>query len=259
MELEIRSHLPTSAGRRTPLLFVHGAFHGAWCWDEYYLPFFASEGWPVHAVSLRGHGASAGSLFQASLEDYATDVRAAIAQIGAPVILIGHSMGGVVSERVWHQSPDKAVGLVFLASSPVRPSLGVVAQAMARYPLSMLRAQMFGDMAAMRRVMQDFFLPPDMPHAERDLHLSRLDLESAKAVRQVFGRRPLKRPDGDTRPVLVVGGREDVSIPLAYHDQLARAYQAPVELCAGAHDLMLDPQWRASAEAIARWLPLNFS
>jgi hypothetical protein len=27
-----------------PLLFVHGAWHGAWCWDEHFLDLFADKG-----------------------------------------------------------------------------------------------------------------------------------------------------------------------------------------------------------------------
>jgi len=41
-----------------PLLFVHGAWHAAWCWDEHFLGFFADRGFRAVAVSLRGHGAS---------------------------------------------------------------------------------------------------------------------------------------------------------------------------------------------------------
>src|SRR5512141_2985715 len=43
-----------------PLLFVHGAWHAAWCWDEHFLDFFAGQGFAVHALSLQGHGASEG-------------------------------------------------------------------------------------------------------------------------------------------------------------------------------------------------------
>ena len=31
--------------KRPSLLFIHGGFHGAWCWDEYLLPWFAARGW----------------------------------------------------------------------------------------------------------------------------------------------------------------------------------------------------------------------
>ena len=41
-----------------PLLFVHGTWHAAWCWDEHFLDFFADKGYRAVALSLRGHGAS---------------------------------------------------------------------------------------------------------------------------------------------------------------------------------------------------------
>ena len=41
-----------------PLLFVHGAWHAAWCWDEHFLDFFAGKGYRALALSLRGHGNS---------------------------------------------------------------------------------------------------------------------------------------------------------------------------------------------------------
>jgi pimeloyl-ACP methyl ester carboxylesterase len=56
-----------------PLLFVHGGWHAAWCWDENFLNFFADKGFLAAAVSLRGHGESAGT--------YTRNARS----IGAPV------------------------------------------------------------------------------------------------------------------------------------------------------------------------------
>jgi pimeloyl-ACP methyl ester carboxylesterase len=41
-----------------PLLFVHGGWHAAWCWDENFLGFFADRGYRSIALSLRNHGNS---------------------------------------------------------------------------------------------------------------------------------------------------------------------------------------------------------
>jgi hypothetical protein len=38
-----------SKAHPTPLLFVHGACHAAWCWDEHFLDFFADNGFQVIA------------------------------------------------------------------------------------------------------------------------------------------------------------------------------------------------------------------
>ena len=44
-----------SADSRPPVLLVHGAYHGAWCWDGW-VERLDAEGWAVHALDLRGHG-----------------------------------------------------------------------------------------------------------------------------------------------------------------------------------------------------------
>ena len=60
LSLEVVSRYPSKGKRCTPLLFVHGAFSAAWIWSEHFLDWFSERGWPVHAVSLRGHGGSEG-------------------------------------------------------------------------------------------------------------------------------------------------------------------------------------------------------
>jgi hypothetical protein len=55
---------------------VHGGYADAWCWEPFFLPWFAAQGWPAHALSLRGHGDEQGAdtLFIAGLDDYVADV-----------------------------------------------------------------------------------------------------------------------------------------------------------------------------------------
>ena len=45
--------------QRSPIFFVHEAWHAAWCWENF-LPYFANRGYAAYAVSLRGHGTSEG-------------------------------------------------------------------------------------------------------------------------------------------------------------------------------------------------------
>ncbi|NTV52837.1 MAG: hypothetical protein HGA76_07495, partial [Candidatus Firestonebacteria bacterium] len=59
LQLEVLSHLSSHPGARPPLILIHGICHGAWCWENY-LDFFSKQGFDVYALSLRGHGASAG-------------------------------------------------------------------------------------------------------------------------------------------------------------------------------------------------------
>ena len=50
----------------------------------------------AHVVNLRGHGGSEGDWQTAGLPECLEDVTVAIRRLGAPPILIGHSMGGMI-------------------------------------------------------------------------------------------------------------------------------------------------------------------
>lgn len=76
MQLQVIIQEPSGNARPTPILFVHGMWHGAWCWSEHFLPYFTQHGYSSHAVSLRGHGDSEGCdrLRWTHLADYVSDV-----------------------------------------------------------------------------------------------------------------------------------------------------------------------------------------
>jgi pimeloyl-ACP methyl ester carboxylesterase len=117
MKLEIIARLPAVDAGRTPLLFVPGMQHGAWCWDVHFLEYFARHGYPSYAVSLRGHGDSEmrGRLRWTRIADYVDDLASAVAQLPESPTLIGHSMGGfIIQKYLEHHSAPGAV----LLSSP---------------------------------------------------------------------------------------------------------------------------------------------
>ena len=76
MELELIHQHPQKMKFKHPLLFLHGAFSGAWCWKENYLDYFASQGFECLALSLRGHGESKSHmpLDRLSLRDYQENI-----------------------------------------------------------------------------------------------------------------------------------------------------------------------------------------
>ena len=67
------------------VVLVHGAWHGAWCWDKVVAGLDAA-GVPVAAVDLP----------LTSFDDDMSATRAAIDEVGGPVVLCGHSYGGAV-------------------------------------------------------------------------------------------------------------------------------------------------------------------
>ena len=108
-ELHVLRREPLGTPEATPLLFVHGAWHGAWCWEEHFLGWFAERGFRVAALDLRGHGASParGRFKTRRLRHYVADVAEVAATFDTPPVVIGHSMGGMVVQKYLerHEAP----------------------------------------------------------------------------------------------------------------------------------------------------------
>jgi len=142
--LEVIDVGPGSPSHPTPLLFVHGAWHGAWCWDEHFLRFFADRGFRAVAVSLRGHGRSLTTkpLHTCSIADFVADVDFVADHLPLSPVLIGHSMGGLVVQK-YLESRSAPAG-VLLASTPPRGIFGSWIRGMRRHPWMMTRVAITG-------------------------------------------------------------------------------------------------------------------
>ena len=93
------------------IVLVHGAWHGAWCWDRV-VPRLHQRGLDVVAVELPGHGADVRPF--ADLHGDADAVRAALDLVAGDALLVGHSYGGaVVTEAGAHPAVTR---LVYLAA-----------------------------------------------------------------------------------------------------------------------------------------------
>ncbi|WP_376094650.1 alpha/beta hydrolase [Roseomonas sp. CCTCC AB2023176] len=122
-------HLPASWGSAPPVLLVHGAYHGAGCWDGW-RDALAARGVPAAALDLRGHGALASSGLdpQTGILDYAADVAAAVASLPRQPVLVGHSLGALVVLVAVATLGARVAGLVLVAPSPPGnlPGVGAV-------------------------------------------------------------------------------------------------------------------------------------
>lgn len=101
---------------QTPVVFVHGAFCGGWAFDQFREPFEAA-GFETHAPNLPHHerGADLEELAKTGVKDYAHAIAHYIRDLGAPPVLVGHSLGGLVSQIAAMQVDVQ--GLVLIASS----------------------------------------------------------------------------------------------------------------------------------------------
>jgi pimeloyl-ACP methyl ester carboxylesterase len=259
--LELRSRVPTRAngnGKKPPLLFVHGGFSDSWFWDAYFLPWFADKGYPAHAVSLRGHGNSGGrdTLFVAGLDDFVADVVDTAEGLPAPPVLIGHSMGAAVIERLMGTQRVRAAAL-FCPIPPVG-LLAMAARLASERPDYLFQLAQFDPMRLTTHVQETlrpyYFSDRVAPAILREAAVH-FCAESPRALLDLSLRLHWQLPDRATAPLLVLGvdgdrisAADDVRATAQHHGTEA------VILPGLTHMLMLEPDWERPAKELLRWL-----
>ncbi len=257
--LEIIRHDPPSGVKsRTPLVFVHGAFAGAWCWAEHFLPYFAAAGWPSIALSLRGHGASGGheTLAMTGLGDYVDDLRHVIDGLARPAVLIGHSMGGMVVQKYLgeHQAP----GAVLMASVPPFGLAWTGASLMFTDPLLfqqlgllMTLGPEWGSPDTLKRAL----FSDDMDRADLERYFHKSQGESHRVVMDLSGWDLPRRPPASGMPLMVMGAGRDKLVPSALVRASAYQFNRQAVIVPGmAHAMMLERKWTVAADLIRDWL-----
>lgn len=79
-------------------VLVHGAWHGAWCWQKV-VPLLEARGNKVITFDLPGHGDDTTKPENVTLADYVNKLVSVTNAQKGPVILVGHSMAGVVIHK----------------------------------------------------------------------------------------------------------------------------------------------------------------
>jgi pimeloyl-ACP methyl ester carboxylesterase len=94
---------------------VHGAFHGAWCWERL-TPILTARGHRVLAPDLPGLGADRTPLAEVGIACWADFVADLARAEPEPVLLVGHSRGGLVISEAAERAPEAIASLVYLAA-----------------------------------------------------------------------------------------------------------------------------------------------
>jgi pimeloyl-ACP methyl ester carboxylesterase len=138
---------------RTPVLLLHGFWHGSWCWTDV-LARLTGASVRALAVDMAGHGLRAARPAALTQRPFAAEALAAevspvagvdldqagdllVAQAkqfggGAPVTLVAHSMGGAVLTRAGQLAPELIAHAVYLTA--FMPASGVPPAAYVRLP-----------------------------------------------------------------------------------------------------------------------------
>jgi pimeloyl-ACP methyl ester carboxylesterase len=259
--LEVIDKGTCSETHPVPLLFVHGAWHAAWCWDEYFLGFFADKGYRALALSIRGHGSSSSSkpLRACSLADYVDDVASVADSLPTRPVVIGHSVGGGVVQK--YLESHRAPAGVLLASVPPEGIRGAFLRLARRHPLLVAKSTLTGDTILHLRtpaLARKFMFSESTPESLVVDCVGRFEQESKRIIYLDLMFLNLPKPQTVTAPVLVLGAECDGTISTEEVRATARAYRTEAEFFPGmGHDMMLEPEWAAVADRIHSWLGMR--
>ncbi len=268
--LEVLHATPRAPRDAPPLLFVHGAFCGAWIWAESLMPALAEAGWTCAAVSLRGHGGSEGheTLPSTGMDDYVTDVLSVMAELPRAPVLVGHSMGGMVVQRVIEQFRIAAfrrdapvAGAVLMSSVPPGGLWGTWMHMVTHDPALLWQLgaiQAFGDQAATAEGIHRAMFAASAPTELTEAYMDRMQGESMKVQMDMTLRAPPVAINGRAIPMLVVGAEEDSFVPPWMARLTARTYDADCVILDNAgHAMMLGPACERTKAELTRWLEAN--
>lgn len=255
MRSETITRTPKNQTHKTPLLFVHGMWHGAWCWDEFFLPFFADNGYHVTALSLRGHAGSEGKIQGSTIANYVSDVEQVAKTLDTPPVVIGHSMGGFLTQK--YLEKNDAPAAVLLASAPHFGLWPTFFRMAVKRPMTLIKV------AAQLRLYPIVETPEaarwalfskDMPKKQLLKYYKKLNDESFRMFIDLLGLN-LAHPKKIKTPLLILGAENDNSITPNQVRANAQAYGLQAEIFPDmAHDMMLEAGWKSVAERILDWL-----
>ncbi len=253
LELQHKASLDDS---KPPLLFLHGIFMGAWCWENY-LPWFAKRGYSSWALSFRGHGQSEGrdNIHQFSLSHYVEDAQWAIGQIiqetGRQPIVIGHSMGGLVLQRLMTQTHLK--GAVLMCAVPPQGLIPLAMGGLYHHPFitaTMGKTYAFNQ-ALPPHLFQDvlFHQPHDLTTLQR--YADKMTSESYGLMMDLVIGSPFAPWFKKNCPVAIIGAKKDALVAPEVVSLTAFSYNRPIHwINEAGHAAMLESDWQSSAQVL---------
>lgn len=258
------SNMPSSPARPTIVLI-----HGMWCqpsvWRHWH-HLLDAAGYHCLAIRLPGHRPdpdrrTLNLLGKTRLHDYVATARAVIETLPRPPIVIGHSLGGLIAQKLATEVPLAAAVLLNSAAPgavfPLRP---VAVPGIYRHFLHPnLRRQPFRLSDAEAR----YLVLNKMPANRQQPVLDGLVYESGRVVYEVaFGPLNLMKTNTVDKeviscPMLSIAGQEDRIVPVSVSRNMAKWYDSRLEYWEypeHAHWLLGEPGWDSVANRTLKWL-----
>jgi len=241
--------------KKETIVFVHGAWHGKWCWDKYFKETFSSKGYDVITFDLPGHSKSGKDrrINKFILGDYVRALEEVTSTLAEAPIIVGHSMGGLVLQKYLEKHSCKKA--VLMASIPpygcIQATLKFAKSSY--FYTSLLGLNLYG-LVDTEEKSQEAFFSEDLPDEELKEYTENLCSESFLAFLNMLVPRVSVNHNSNI-PMLVIGAKQDTIFSEKDNEITARKFNADLIMLDNiAHDMMLDVNHEKTSDAIIEWL-----
>jgi pimeloyl-ACP methyl ester carboxylesterase len=251
-DLTVAVQRPASPTTKPKVLLIHGMFGGAWYWEGYQAQ-LARRGYESHAINLRGHHGSrpVRDVGKIELMQYVGDALDVAKTLGNPIV-IGHSMGGLLAQKVAERGACRS--LVLLAAAPPR-WIPVASWLLIKKQVKFIRGLLLFEPLMPDRADADVLMFNRTPIADRDAFFPKLVPESGRAGFQLSIGAMGVHASRVTAPVLVVGGEDDQFVVPRVARALAKKYSAELKMYPSfAHHIMSEPGWEKPCSDVIDWM-----
>ncbi len=248
----------------TTVVLIHGTNAGPWTMSNF-ARHFEQRGFLCHSPAYRHHDKPHSEetklLAGISIADYVEDIAAFVKALDGPPILVGHSLGGLVAQKL--AARGLADAIVLLNGSVNWGVLPTTDQERALGKMFMSAGAFWeGTLLPDFETMAKFGLNKLDPTEQRRV-FDRLGPESGRVMFElffwIFDDNQTTKIDYEavTCPVLMVSGSDDLAIPPSTSRLIAERHGPRVtfhEARGFGHYLTLEPQWKEIAEICADWI-----
>jgi pimeloyl-ACP methyl ester carboxylesterase len=173
-------------------------------------------------------------------------------------VLIGHSMGGAVVQKVLQSNEDKIEAVVLMSSTPPQGMLKDMLRLVFTNFKKVSQLNSFNK-GKTNKFPDGVFFSEELPAEKRDEFVNLLQLESDRMMPD-SAREIIPKPININVQILVLGSKKDWFFPERTVMAFGKTYKTePVIFPDVYHDMMLDPNWRIVADEILVFLNESIS
>ena len=258
--LVLEHYLPDKEIKDKRILFVHSSGHGSWMWKNF-LSYFAERGYDSWAVNLRGHHLSdpVDDWEKVGVSEYLEDIAKAVNKIGGDVVLVGHSMSGLLVLK--YAESHRVAGLIVSQSGLPRSLMqkrGIeIKGPMPGKGQREVKAGAIMPMKDRALVEKMLFDRDNVEEKNIDLVLKMLGEESARVGGEIMQMELV--PEKISSPLYVLGfdaNKIGIKMPVDLNKVLAEELKARdyKVIEPGGHDYMLEKNWQEFAHQYKVWI-----